>query len=415
VVLVDPEGEDWGFKAEYEILSVGKSRHCDLDVKPEQSLVLVDRLLDDGLPIHLDFSGTEPGETIDFCMHFFQALWDKEDEVRRPVVVFLEEAHLFVPQQGIADAGVKGSNHFLHLFKNIVLRGRKRGIGVVLVAQRSSAVNKDVLTQAANAILHKVNHPTDRAVYEDIADLPPKEVRGYLTRMSPGDALVCRKGVWQFVHVAEQRTFHAGFSPKLGAGTVNPGLPRLRTVSEKLIGELKAAAEAVEVDPTAVYQNRWLTAEAKLVRAEETIKRLEAALQEAQDKIETLGLLKVDSEALATGLTNGLAEGLRALASQAPPVLLSGTQGAQAPSGESSGFVEKPGGITRRQRNYLLSLYRLAGEKTPADLEEWSMAQASVEIARLKKIERAVTKATLLARTQVALGMADPVPAPLSA
>lgn len=89
------------------------------------------------------------------------------DRYRRPWFLVVEEAHEFVPQ-GAAALTKK-------VLTRIALRGRKRGIGLVLVSQRSAKVDKDVLSQAEYYILHKVVHPADLRVYRDLLPLPPRD------------------------------------------------------------------------------------------------------------------------------------------------------------------------------------------------------------------------------------------------
>jgi len=47
----------------------------------------------------------------------------------------------------------------------IATEGRKRGLGIVMVGQRSARIDKDVLSQAGILMLHRVRHPADMGVY----------------------------------------------------------------------------------------------------------------------------------------------------------------------------------------------------------------------------------------------------------
>lgn len=73
--------------------------------------------------------------------------WMVRDQIS-PLAIFCDEAHLYIPAS--AQLGVELSS--LQSFERIAKEGRKYGIGLVIVSQRPSEVNRTVLSQSSNFI-----------------------------------------------------------------------------------------------------------------------------------------------------------------------------------------------------------------------------------------------------------------------
>jgi len=79
-------------------------------------------------------------EVFDYSMRYLQSTWDVSRVSPRYRTVVVEEAHEFVPQGR--------GNALSEVLIRMGLRGRKRGLGLMLISQRSAKVNKDRLTQS---------------------------------------------------------------------------------------------------------------------------------------------------------------------------------------------------------------------------------------------------------------------------
>jgi uncharacterized protein len=73
-----------------------------------------------------------------------------------PVLVTLDEAHHYAPQNGV----VASSEPIV----NLATAGRKRGFGALFGTQRLSQLSKDVLGQCPNRIMGRVDQSLDRRV-----------------------------------------------------------------------------------------------------------------------------------------------------------------------------------------------------------------------------------------------------------
>jgi uncharacterized protein len=108
-------------------------------------------------------------------------------EARHPVALFCDEAHLYIPERAGRD-GVDDIS--VGIFERIAKEGRKYGMGLVVISQRPSEVNRTVLSQCNNVIAMRLTNGDDQAV---IRRLLPDSLGGFgdlLPVLDVGEALV---------------------------------------------------------------------------------------------------------------------------------------------------------------------------------------------------------------------------------
>jgi hypothetical protein len=275
LTIVDIEGEYWGLKEKFEILVAGRSANVDLEISPSHAGKIAEFSVQNAISVILDLSEYSQEEMFDFLLRYFTALWETSFVVRRPYEIVLEEAHEFVPQTV--------RSPLKEVLTRIALRGRKRGLGIISVSQRSAKVEKDVLTQASILLLHRVVHPVDIRVYQDILPLPPKEVETLISALNPGEAIVLNNHHVEVIQVRLRRTFHVGATPQLDSVTT----PRLRRVDKKLLNNLRQLLDSV---------HEYEDANEKLIKQlQETVVEKDAIIEELQKQVEQL---KVQNEIL---------------------------------------------------------------------------------------------------------------------
>lgn len=112
--------------------------------------------------------------------------WTK-GENRHPISLFCDEAHLYIPEKNVTDSI---SQIGLNTFERIAKEGRKYGVGLIVISQRPSEVNKTVMSQCNNFISLRLTNVEDQSV---IKRLLPDNLSG-LTDVMPildiGEALV---------------------------------------------------------------------------------------------------------------------------------------------------------------------------------------------------------------------------------
>ena len=134
----------------------------------------------------------------------------------------------------------------------------------------------------------------------------PKDVETTMATFSPGDCF-CQVmgGPWEITHIREQRTFHAGFSPKLGQAGQAVSEPQLIQIKDALLQELAMAADALEQEGSP-YQSKWLAAEKRMLRLERENATLKEKLLETEARLDIVSRLQVDPASLAEGLLCGI-------------------------------------------------------------------------------------------------------------
>ena len=85
-------------------------------------------------------------------MKFTRAL---QDRATFPIHMILEEAHRYVLEGD--DKALLGYN----IFERIAKEGRKYGLLLDLITQRPTDLNENVISQCANFLIFKINHPAD--------------------------------------------------------------------------------------------------------------------------------------------------------------------------------------------------------------------------------------------------------------
>ena len=108
-------------------------------------------------------------------------------EKRHPVALFCDEAHLYIPERAGRD-GVDDIS--VGIFERLAKEGRKYGVGLVVISQRPSEVNRTVLSQCNNVVAMRLTNGDDQNV---IRRLLPDSLGGFgdlLPVLDVGEALV---------------------------------------------------------------------------------------------------------------------------------------------------------------------------------------------------------------------------------
>ena len=108
-------------------------------------------------------------------------------EKRHPVALFCDEAHLYIPDRSEGNAANDVS---ISIFERIAKEGRKYGVGLVVISQRPSEVNRTVLSQCNNLVSMRLTNAEDQGV---VRRLLPDSLGGFsdlLPILDTGEALV---------------------------------------------------------------------------------------------------------------------------------------------------------------------------------------------------------------------------------
>ena len=106
---------------------------------------------------------------------------------RHPIAIFCDEAHLYIPERHQAGGAGEVS---VEIFERIAKEGRKYGVGLVVISQRPSEVNRTVLSQCSNLVAMRLTNGDDQSV---VRRLLPDSLGGFgdlLPVLDTGEALV---------------------------------------------------------------------------------------------------------------------------------------------------------------------------------------------------------------------------------
>lgn len=108
-------------------------------------------------------------------------------ESRHPVAIFCDEAHLYIPER--RDAGGAGDIS-IEIFERIAKEGRKYGVGLAVISQRPSEVNRTVLSQCNNLVAMRLTNGDDQAVVRRLLPDSLGSFGDLLPVLDTGEALV---------------------------------------------------------------------------------------------------------------------------------------------------------------------------------------------------------------------------------
>lgn len=107
-------------------------------------------------------------------------------EKRYPIAIFCDEAHLYIP--ATTDKSIDDAS--LITFERISKEGRKYGIGLVVISQRPSEVNRTVLSQSNNFIAMRLTNVDDQAVVKRLLPDSLGDYSDMLPILDIGEALI---------------------------------------------------------------------------------------------------------------------------------------------------------------------------------------------------------------------------------
>ncbi len=256
VVLVDPKGDQWGLRSSADGKSAGLpivifgGERGDVPLEVGAGELVAKLVVEERVSALLDLSLFRKREVATFMTAFLEGLYRlKAKEVfRTPVMLVIDEADAIAPQKP-----QDGEERMLGAAEDIVRRGGQRGIGCVLVTQRSAVLNKNVLTQAEVLVALRTIAPQDlKAMNEwiDVHGTPEQRVTlmQSLPALPVGDAWFwspgwpTADGIFKRVHILPIETFDSGASPKPGVKPIE-----VKTLADVDLTALKGQmAETIE-------------------------------------------------------------------------------------------------------------------------------------------------------------------------
>lgn len=241
-IVLDMEGEFSTLREEYDYVLIGKGGDLPADVR--SAPLLAKKLLELNASAIIDLYELHQHERIRYVKLFLDAMVNVDKELWHPVLVVLDEAHIFAPEKRESEA--------MSAVADIATRGRKRGFCLIAATQRLSKLNKDVAAELNNVMIGRTGLDIDIKRASESLGFTSREQNVSLRNLSPGEFFVYGPAISnevKKVKIGPVKTSH----PKSGQRAVSSvSAPRskilkvldnLRDLPQKAEEELREVAD----------------------------------------------------------------------------------------------------------------------------------------------------------------------------
>jgi uncharacterized protein DUF87 len=335
-LIIDPEGEFSTLREKFDYV-IAAPHDGDAVATPKTAALLARRLLESGVSAILDIYDLKAHERQQFVKRFLDALINAPRALWHPVMVVVDEAHTFAPQNGSAEA--------LSSVIDLATRGRKRGQCLVLATQRLSKLHKDAAAEMLNKLVGRTGLDVDVKRAADELGFTPRDAMELLRNLAPGEFYAFGPALTPIVtklRIGQVQTTH----PKAGDRLMQaPPAPSKRVLAS--LAKLADLQKEADVEAATVEQLQTQTADLrrKLTVAER--KASTAGVPEA----EVLQRIAAAVKAASTAADSGHDAGLEVPALQkALRMILSRTQDIESivrQSLQNTGQEASPGPVAR--------------------------------------------------------------------
>lgn len=284
VVSLDPMGVWWGLlssadgKASGYPVHVFGGEHAHVPIVPAAGALVAEVLVSRGISAVIDISHFTNSDQVMFSSAFAERFYELQVKVKRPVHLFFEEAHTFLPQNLPAEGRGGGDPRrnpavMLNRMERIVRQGRGQGIGCTMVTQQPQAVNKKALNQAGTLLAMRTMGKHERKAIADwMADKATDESQlkldQLLSKLDTGEAWVASPhflATFKHTKVSKKVTFDSSATPKFGVKLSAPKVLAPVDV-EALRAAMSTVVAEVEKDDPKVLRKRIAELERELTK-----------------------------------------------------------------------------------------------------------------------------------------------------
>lgn len=150
-IVLDIEGEFGSLREKYDYILAGKGG--DIPASPRSAELLARKALELNSDLICDLYELKSPERILFVKNFLESMINAPKNLWKPVLVVLDEAHIFAPE--------KGQSQALSAVIDMATRGRKRGFSILLATQRLSKLHKDAAAECNNKMIGRTGLDID--------------------------------------------------------------------------------------------------------------------------------------------------------------------------------------------------------------------------------------------------------------
>ncbi len=254
-IVLDVEDEFHTLREKYDYVLAGSTGgDCPADVR--SAPLLARRLLELGVSAIVGIFELKAHDRIRFVRLFLDAMVNAPRELWHPVLVVVDEAHIFCPQHGEAESATA--------VIDLMTRGRKRGFCGILATQRISKLHKDAAAEANNKLIGRSSLDVDMKRASDELGFTSREQQLYLRTMKPGEFYAFGPALSDTiveVKVGDIATTH----PRAGNRVAPPAPPRAKIAA--VLDQLKDLPKEAEKEARDVQ-----TLEARIRELEQAVR-----------------------------------------------------------------------------------------------------------------------------------------------
>jgi hypothetical protein len=233
-LVIDPEGEFPTLRERFDYVLAAK-HGGDVLASPRTARLLCRRLVELGASAVLDLYDLTLDERREFVRHFLTELMALPRALWHPIIVVIDEMHVFAPEAGQSQAAEPVTS--------LATQGRKRGFCLVGATQRISKLHKDVAAELLNKMIGRTGLDIDVKRAGDELGMGKDERTGLKT-LAPGEFYVYGPAIAnevQIVRTGDVSTSH----PEAGrVGAAPPPPPaKVRSMLAQLVDLPKEAEE----------------------------------------------------------------------------------------------------------------------------------------------------------------------------
>lgn len=226
-IVIDPEDEFHTLREKYDYVLAGRDGG-DCPAEPRSADLLARRILELGVSTIIGIFELKAHERYTFVRRFLDALINAPRRLWHPVLVFIDEAHMFCPEKGKAESAAS--------VIDLMTRGRKRGFCGVLATQRISKLHKDAAAETNNKLIGRAALDIDMRRAAEELGFSTKEQQRSLRTLKPGQFYAFGPAFCdevELIKVGKVITTH----PRAGQRAAPPTPPRAKI--KKVLKELE--------------------------------------------------------------------------------------------------------------------------------------------------------------------------------
>lgn len=235
-IVLDIEGDFASLREKYDYILAGKGG--DISVNPRSAELLAKKVLELRADLIADLYELKQHERIRFVKLFLDAMINAPKNLWHPVLVVIDEAHIFAPEKGQAES--------MGAVIDLETRGRKRGFCGILATQRLSKLHKDAAAECNNKLIGRTGLDIDLKRAADELGLATKDSL-ILRDLEPGEFYAFGPAISRHVSkviVGEVKTHHPKAGNRKLLHTPEP-TKKVRSILSKLIDLPREAEEEI--------------------------------------------------------------------------------------------------------------------------------------------------------------------------